>query len=345
MKKQKTKSIKNKHFVYEERVKIETLLGIGYRKRKIAREIRRSKSAVCEEIKYNSVQGIYTAKKAQFKYRQRRWRAKRQTLRIAINTNLRSFVEEKLKCFWSPEGISGRIKYIEKDLPRVGKDAIYNYVKSVYGRNLEQFLWYKNKKRKTRDYAKNKQLQNRTFIDQRPKYIDKRRVFGDWEADFIVSGKKGKGALLVFVERKSRYVLIYKLADRKVATINFVLYKLLGVNLVVNSLTIDNDVCFRHHQEMSRIMGAPIYFCHPYHSWEKGTVEKMNQLIRRFIPKGTNIFKISEKKIMKIQNIINNRPLKCLGFYTPAEMANQWENLQIFVSQIKKAPCEVLCLQ
>lgn len=335
MNKQQTK---NTHFTHEERVKIEILLGEKHGPNYISRKLNRSKGSISEEIKRNKVKGIYSAKKAHHKAYQRRYWAKFQSFKIAMNDILRNYVEGKIKCFWSPEGISGRIKYVETELPYVGKDTIYAYVKSVYGRNLEQFLWHKGKKKKTKNQNKKNKLENRVFIDQRPNHIENRSFFGDWEADFIVSGKKGKGALLVFVERKSRYVLIFKLNDRKVATINYILRAILGAQLVVNSLTIDNDICFRHHQEMSKIMRAPIYFCHPYHSWEKGTVEKMNQLIRRFIPKGSNISKISERKIIYIQNILNNRPLKCLKFYTPHEIIATQINFQTFMSKIKITP-------
>lgn len=329
----KNQTIKNTHFSYEERVKIETLLDENYGKREIARRLGRAPSSVKEEIARNSVKGKYTALKAQFKSYQRRWGAKRQGMKIAMNRILRDYVEEKLSLFWSPEGIAGRLKYIETNLPSIGKDAVYGYVKSAYGRNLEQFLWYKGKKKKAKKQSKDGQLKDRIFIDQRPKYVENRRFFGDWEADFIVSGKGGSGALLVFVERKSRYTLIFKLTDRKVVTINYVLYALLGAQLVVNSLTIDNDVCFRHHRQMSEIMKAPIYFCHPYHSWEKGTVEKMNQLIRRFIPKKTDISQVPEEKIRWVAGILNNRPLKCLGFYTPAEVAVHNTKLMTFIAK------------
>ncbi|MBM3250992.1 MAG: IS30 family transposase, partial [Candidatus Nealsonbacteria bacterium] len=115
--------------------------------------------------------------------------------------------------------------------------------------------------------SKRSDLEDREFIDSRPKSVFKRRYFWDWKADFIVSGKHSKGALLVFVERKSRYVLIFKLADRKVETINFILKLIFGSGqLICNTLTIDNDICFRHHKQMSKIIGAPIFFCHPYHS-------------------------------------------------------------------------------
>lgn len=330
-KKTKTSEQKSTHFSFEERVKIEIYLGEGLSGREIARKLYRPTSSVADEIKRNTKRKGYSAKKAEFNAYLRYYHARHQHLKVVMHDGLRKFVQEKIKRFWSPEMIAGRATYVEKDLPSLGKDAVYAYVKSVYGRNIEQFLWYKGKKKKMR--IPRSEIAGRTFIDDRPKSIANRRFFGDWEADFIVSGKRGSGALLVLVERKSRYVIIVKLLDRRVATINFVLQQLIGVQLHVRSVTIDNDVCFRHHEEMSKILGAPIFFCHPYHSWEKGQVEKMNQMIRRFIPKGTNIAKVSEKKITWVQEILNGRPYKCLGFYTPAEIAARSPKLKVFVSR------------
>lgn len=329
--KEKTLNEKHAHFSYEERVKIETLLGEGYGVRTIARNLHRPKSSVSDEVRRNKVKGEYIAKKAHLKTYQRYWRARHQHLKVVMSDTLRHYVEEKIRRFWSPEGIAGRIRYVETHLPSVGKDAVYAFVKSIYGRTIEQFLWYKGKKR--RPHLSRGIINGRTFIGDRPKSVANRRFFGDWEADFIVSGKRGSGALLVLVEQKSRYVVIVKLMDRKVATINFVLDQLIGAQLYVRSVTIDNDVCFRHHEEMSRILKAPVFFCHPYHSWEKGAVEKINQLIRRFIPKGTNIAKVSEKKVVWIEKILNSRPLKCLGFYTPAEVAARSPKLTAFVAR------------
>ena len=318
------------HFSYEERVIIEAFLEEGLSLRAVARKLSRPTSSVADEVGRNKVKGEYVAQKAHLKAYQRRWRSRYQHLKVMMHDGLQAYVEEKLRRFWSPEGIAGRLTHIERHLPSLGKDAIYAYVGSAYGGPLEQFLWYRGKKRKTR--VPRSILEGRTFIDDRPKSVAGRRFFGDWEADFIVSGKRGSGALLVMVERKSRYVIIVKLLDRKVATINFVLERLIGAQLHVRSVTIDNDVCFRHHAAMSRILGAPVFFCHPYHSWEKGSVEKMNQLIQRFIPKGMNIAKVSEKKIAWVQEILNGRPYKCLGFYTPAEVAARSPKLTTFVT-------------
>lgn len=321
---------KNAHFSYEERVKIEAYLEDGFGVRAIARKLERPKSSVSDEVRRNKVKGAYVARKAHHKAYVRRWRARHQLLKVELHGALREYVATKLKRFWSPEGIAGRITYVETHLPAVGKDAVYAYVASVYGRNLEQFLWYRGKHRKP--HPPRGVIAGRTFIDDRPRSVQNRRFFGDWEADFIVSGRRGSGALLVLVERKSRYVILVKLLDRRVATINFVLDRLIGAQLYVRSITLDNDVCFRHHEEMSRILRAPVFFCHPYHSWEKGTVEKMNQLIRRFIPKGTNIARVSEKKIAWVQEVLNGRPYKCLGFLTPAEVAARSPQLTTFVT-------------
>jgi len=333
-KKRKMSANKKTHFPYEERVKIEAYRDEGRSGRWIARKINRPRSSVADEIRRNSVRGVYLAAKAHHKTYIRYWRARHQHLKVAMNDTLRNYVGEKMRRFWSPEGIAGRIAYVETHLPSVGKDAIYAFIQSVYGRNLEQFLWQKGKKRKSR--TPRADITDRIFIDRRPKSVAQRRFFGDWEADFIVSGKRGSGALLVLVERKSRYVIIAKLLDRRVATINFILDRLMGARLHVRSVTIDNDVCFRHHKQMSEILGAPIFFCHPYHSWEKGQVEKMNQMIRRFIPKGTNIARVSEKKIAWVQDILNGRPYECLGFYTPAEVAARHPKLKAFASQLHR---------
>ncbi len=330
---------KSSHFTRDDRIKIELLLSEKWSYSQIAKKIGKAKSSLSNEIKINSVKGIYNAIKAHQKARQRRWRAKFQIMKIASSEILQNYIEKNIRKYWSPEDISGRIKFIDTNIPYVNKDSIYKYLKSHHGLELINFLWYKGIRRKARVIRGD--IKDRVFIDKRPKIVLKRRNYWDWEADFIVSGKNGKGALLVFVERKSRYVLIFKLSDRKVETINYILKIVFGQGqLICNTLTIDNDICFRHHKEMSKIIKGMIFFCHPYHSWEKGQVEKMNQMIRRFIKKGCNIDKISNRKVRWVQNILNNKPYKCLGFYTPNEVLERSKKLKIFVLENfnKKTP-------
>jgi transposase, IS30 family len=326
------KKSKIAHFSFEERVKIETYLDEGLSKRKIAEKLGRTPRAVRKEIARNSVRNRYRALKAQVKSYQRRWKVQKDVLKIAMNSLLQKYVEKNLKQYWSPESISGRLKYVDRHLPYVGKDAVYAYVASVHGRSLEKYLWWKGKKHKPR--IPREVILNRTMIDERPKSVETRHYYGDWEGDFIVSGKDGSGALLVLVERKSRYVIIWKLFDRKIATVNSILSHVFGGGqLVMRSLTLDNDISFRMHEEMSILIGAPVFFCHPYHSWEKGQVEKMNQLIRRFIPKRTDISKVPDDKIRWVEGILNNKPLECLQFKTPAEMFARSAKLKTFVTK------------
>jgi IS30 family transposase len=207
------------------------------------------------------------------------------------------------------------------------------FVYSVYGRPLEQHLRYKGKKRKRSKKQKVAQLENRIFIDERPKIVGKRQRFGDWEGDFIVSGKSGKGMLIVLYERKAMYVVIKKLMSRSCSVVNHHVKEITGGFVCFNSLTIDNDISFRKHEELSELLGASIYFCHPYHSWEKGGVENINKLIRQYIPKGSDISKYSDNYIREIETKLNNRPRKSLKYKTPLEVMlknNQFKTLKDF---------------
>lgn len=313
-------------------MQIETYLSEGVSKRAIARKLGREPSSVRYEIARNSVRKRYDAKKAHAKAYQTRWRAKHQVLKVAMDRTLHAYVTKAIRQYWSPEAIAGRIRYVDTHIPRAGKDAIYAFLESVHGRPLERYLWLKGAKHPR--HVPRVTIDGRTMIDERPKNVEKRKVFGHWEGDFIVSGKKGSGALLVLVERKSRYVIIRKLHDRSIATVNAALHDIFGGGqLVVDSLTIDNDISFRRHEEMSKLIGAPVFFCHPYHSWEKGSVEKTNQLIRRFVPKGSDVSKVSVSRIKEVERVLNNRPLKCLGFRTPSEILMRDNALCAFVCE------------
>ena len=140
-------------------------------------------------------------------------------------------------------------------------------------------------------------------------------------------------------ERKSRYVLMKKLESRKTEIVNQAIYEFTGGNICFNSLTIDNDVSFSKHEELSELLQAPIYFCHPYHSWEKGGIENMNKLIRIHIPKKTDISKLNDHFIKNIQDKFNHCPRKCLNFKTPYEVMkknNQFKFLHDNMIKLKQ---------
>jgi IS30 family transposase len=310
---------KSAHFTNAERDEIRYLLEKGYSRRAIAVILGKAHDAVGYEIRENSTNGVYDPKKASQKAYVSRKYSKYQGMKVRENDDLENYVHEKMAIDWSPEEISGRIKHVEKRIKYASTKAIYNYVYSVYGRLLEKFLRYRDKHKKS-GYTKATGLTDRVFIQDRPKIIEKRRRFGDWEGDFIVSGKNGSGALLVLVERKTRYVIIRKLLSRDTHTVNAAIQEITGGMLYVNSLTLDNDISFRRHKDLSRRLNAPVFFCQPYHSWEKGTVENMNKWIRQYVPKRTDVSKLTDDYVCFIENRLNGRPRKCLKFRTPFEV-------------------------
>lgn len=334
------------HIKKAERLEIAILLKKGYSLRDIAGALNRDPSTISREIKRNSVKRRYVPEKAQHKAYVKRKYSKYQGMKIVEDRDLRNYVEEKLKEDWSPEEISGRIREVDKEIKYVSYLAIYKFVYSVYGRLLENHLRYKGKKRKKRQREKIGQLKNRVFIDKRPEIISKKERFGDWEGDLIVSNKSGKGVLIVLYERKAMYVAIKKLLTRSCHLINQYIKEMTGGFIYFNSLTIDNDISFRKHQELSQSLGCPVYFCHPYHSWEKGGVENINKLIRQYIPKGSDISKYSDQYIKEIEIKLNNRPRKSLNYKTPLEVMtenNQFKTLEDFgiIRETKTTPVGV----
>lgn len=342
------KNKKYTHIKKAERLEIAILLNKKYSYREIAGVLKRSVSSISEEIRKKSVNGIYDPIKANHKAYVKRKHSKYQGMKVASDLELRNYVEEKLEEDWSSETIAGRIKNIDTQIKSISAKGIYKFIYSAYGRSLERFLAYNYKKGKPNTTPKVYQLLDRVFINKRPKIIDKRGRFGDWEGDFIVSGKSGKGVLLILYERKARYTLIKKMMNRKIDGVHRIICELTG-GIIINSLTLDNDIVFKKHKELSEILGIPIYFCHPYHSWEKGGVENTNKLIRRYVPKGSDISQYSDEYIQMIENKLNNRPKKCLGYKTPKEVMEENSQFKkeikyllsdiLKVEEIKKAEC------
>lgn len=321
------------HIKKAERTEIAFLLKRGYGVRGIAEALGRGIGTISDEISRNSVKGMYDPKKAQHKAYVARLYSKYQGMKVVRHRELWDYVEDKLRQDWSPEEIAGRIQNVDTRITYASYQAIYKFVYSVYGRGLERCLRYKGKKRKPKGRVKITQLENRVFIEKRPQVIEKRARFGDWEGDFIVSGKNGSGVLLVLHERKARYTIIRKIMSRSPALVNRYIQEMFGIVVCFNSLTLDNDIVFRKHEELSHLLDKPVYFCHPYHSWEKGGVENTNKLIRQYIPKSSDISQYTDREIQTIEDKLNNRPRKCLHYKTPVEVMmenNQLKTLQHF---------------
>lgn len=308
------------HIDEDERRRIERAVEMGKGVREIARMIGRSPSSVSEELRHNSVRKKYSRQRAQQKARLRRKNSKLQCLKVAMDPELKKFVTENIENDQSPEAIAGRLKKIETHLQYASMKAIYKFVHSPHGRPIEKHLYSKAVKRRggAKRGTRKVSIDGRIMIDKRPKSIEKREEFGHFEGDFIESGKDGKGSLIVLVERKTRYPFLVYTDNKTTAHINALIAKTLD-GVPVKSLTLDNDISFQKHEELSELVGAVVFFCNPYHSWEKGTVENRNRAVRRYAPKRTDFSSVPYERFAEIETILRTRFMKCLIFKTPQE--------------------------
>ena len=309
-----------KHFCLYERQRIERYLRAKKSRRFIAGKLDRSMSSVVDEINSNSVRGRYDAKKADFKAYQKRWRSKLQCMKVNQDADLKKFVIDSMTNEdQSPEGISGRLRYVENDLQYASTKAIYNFVRSPSGRQVERHLYSKAVHKKPgRKRGVPITIDGRTMIDKRPKKVESRLEFGHYEGDFIESGKDGKGSLLVLVERKTRYPFLRYLNDRSNANVNKLVEEMLH-GCPVKSFTIDNDISFQKHEELSELINAAVFFCHPQCPHEKGTIENRNKAIRRYVKKKTDLSKISLDHFREVERKLRDRFMECLDYKTPRE--------------------------
>jgi transposase, IS30 family len=319
------------HLSLVERAQIEILFGKGYSRKEIAGVLDRDVSTIGREFR-RKVNGTYVARKAHHKAYIKRKYSKYQGMKIHEDMKLQEYVTKYLRKGWSPEQVAGRIAK-DVGLAVVSHTSIYTWLRSVYGRRLEAELRLLKKKRGSKKRLKVLQLEGRVFIDERPKSIDNRAYFGDWEGDFIVSGKGGRGAILVLHERKSRYAILRRVIHKSATAVEHTLLEMIAPLSNFKSLTLDNDIAFVHHEKISKELGVPIFFCHPYASWQKGGVENTNRLIRRFIPKGADISKYSDEDIQKVEWSINSIPRKILEYATAEEV--MVENHQMIKSYMQ----------
>jgi IS30 family transposase len=310
------------HVTLAERSQIEILFNKGYAQTDIAKVLGRAPSTICRELE-RKVYGAYSARKANHKAYVKRKYAKYQGMKVNEDMKLAEYITTYLRKGWSPEQVAGRLAD-EVGFRLVSHTAIYAWLRSVHGRQLESELKKLKRRRKSKKKrAKVVQLEGRVFIDDRPAAVADRRYFGDWEGDFIVSGKGKKTSLLVLHERKSRYVFLRKVRHKTTDIVERTLVEMIRPLQNFRSLTLDNDIAFVHHEKISKEIGIPLFFCHPYASWEKGGVENSNRFIRRWIPKGADIAEWSDEEIQKIEWWMNSLPRKVLGFKTPEEVMMQ----------------------
>lgn len=301
------------------RYQICALKKAGHHQVEIAQIVQVHPSTICRELKRNTGLRGYRPKQAQMKTTQRRQDAKKY---IKMTPHLKRMINYKLRHEWSPEQITGWLR--DTDLTSVSHQRIYDHIREDRrcGGTLHKHLRQSNKKRRKRyGYQDSRgQIKERVSIDDRPQIVDRKSRFGDWEIDTII-GKNHQGVLISIVERRSRYTLIAKAHSKQAEEVSNKTIDLLHpVQDLVHTITADNGKEFASHKQISMSLNAGVYFAHPYHSWERGLNENTNGLIRQYFPKGSDLKWLTKQQIKKVQDRLNHRPRKCLGFKTPEQV-------------------------
>lgn len=305
----------------KQRYGLETLLKAGYVQKDIAFRLNVSPSTISRELSRNRV-GEYEAQRAHSRARRRRKVAKRKTKKIFIDKTIRNYVEEKLNLYWSPEQIAGRSRKESGII--ICHETIYQF---IYDECPDWKKYLRQKKGKyrrchgTKKREKEREEAKKKRIDTRPEETEKRSRIGDWEGDTIVGGEKTTG-ILTHVERKSGY-LLGDLFKRKSAELikekTVKSFEKISTDKKY-TVTYDNGTEFSEHELIERETKMQIYFAYPYHSWERGTNENTNGLLRQFFPKKSMFATLEQKDVDEKVELINNRPRKRLDYLTPYEV-------------------------
>lgn len=315
------KGQKYTHLTIEEREEIAVGLARGLHQKIIAKNLKRSPATISREISRNQPEKNNVEYRANQSHKRYEFRKKLSHQRERIpSKRLRNYIIKKLKLAWSPELIAGRIKLDQKY--SISHETIYQWIYQDR-RDLIQYLRFKHKRRKNRASGKNKRqtkIPNRVSITKRPKYILKRKQSGHWEADTAVS-RESKGAIMGVVERVSRFLAAKKLTAKTATNMDrSLVQRLKKYPSKLLSITYDNGSENVLHIKTNKKLNTKSYFCEPYHSWEKGSIENRIGQIRRFFPKKTDWNSVTQIELNRVVNLINNRPMKCLKFKTPAEV-------------------------
>jgi IS30 family transposase len=313
----------------EERDRIAVLHAQGISINAIAHMLNRNKSTISRELQRNSstIYGVYLAHKAHKRaFIRKSIAAQRPRLKNLI---IKRYVISGIKAGWSPEQIAGRLC---RDSPKalISYEAIYQFVYSAQGRqlNLKEHLPRAHRIRQRRGFSRKHRKSHipcRVLIDERPSNIENRLTAGHWEADSIASRRTQLAAVAVALERTSRLMHLAKLRRKTSLCFSNALIKRLNSypKNLRKTITYDNGPENVHHQRTNNHLGTKSYFCRPYQSWQKGSVEHAVGLVRRYLPKKTDLSTVTEAQLRKIETQINNRPRKCLAYRTPSEVLYQ----------------------
>lgn len=284
----------------------------------MARTLQRAKSSLWYELQKKHQKRKYKAKFADHVSYGRVRRNRFMGRKIALHSELQTFVEKHLFDDQSPEEISKRIKRVEKNLPYVSAFAIRRYIKSPYGRRIEAHRAKIFKKKRCRRGA-TPRIKDKRLIKERPSKINKRWGLGHTEGDFIVSGKSGKGMVAGLRDRKIRKNFLEKILPVSVRSVEQALVRIKRRFPELQTITFDNDLLLLEHKRLEQKLNIKIYFCDVHAPWQKPSIENLNKVLRRYIPKSSDISKYSRRYVKKLEAKMNRRFMDCLNSLTPDE--------------------------
>jgi len=293
----------------------------------IARKLGRHPTTIGRELRRNlNVMDQYLPDIAQRKAQQRRQQPRQRT--CTDDTLLMDYVTGRLEQHWSPEQTAGRLDVDPPDHlagRTISHTTIYRWIWSDPGRakRFKPFLRvaYKARRKPYGKPSKRGQIPNRVSIEDRPDVVETRRRLGDWEGDTVV-GCGRSGYVLTGVDRRSRFTVAAKMHRRTAQKTSAAFSRLLGSLPATHlcTLTVDNGTEFAGHEAIAKRVGLAVYFAHPYSSWERGTNENTNGLLRQYLPKKRSFAKLTDAELQTYVRALNNRPRKCLNYQTPAEV-------------------------
>ncbi len=302
----------------DERYQIYEGIVHGVSHRAIAKQLGRSHSTISREAIRNKGLRGYRPRQAQSLASQRQACKPKH---IKLIPEMQSIISKHIQKDWSPEQVQGRL--ISEGMPIVCTTTIYGFIKrdKASGGDLYQHLRHRKpyKKRTGKAEARG-QIIGRISIDERPVIVDEKTRIGDWEADTVI-GKGHQGVLVTLAERCSKRTLIAPVPNKRADVVRDAIITLLKSE-TVHTITFDNGKEFAYHAEIKEALSSDNYFAHPYHSWERGLNENHNGLIRQYLPKGMKLNRVSHEQVAAIQEKLNNRPRKTLGYKTPNEVYN-----------------------
>lgn len=315
------KVVKMSHLTEEQRYTISSMSAQNYKQGKIANVIGKHKSVVSREIQRNCDMrsGAYSSDLAQRKYEKRQ---KDKHKKVHFNEEIKVYAENLLSKKYSPEQIVGQARKL--GLPCVSHERIYQHIwqDKKKGGKLHKHLRTTGKPYHKRGAAKDKRgaIKDRVDISQRPELVEERGRFGDLEIDTII-GKDHKGAILTINDRATGLVKIKKLNGKDAPELaQAAIDTLISIKPHLKTITSDNGKEFAQHKDIAKALEIDFYFAKPYHSWERGSNENLNGLIRQYIPKKTDFNLISDDYIAFVENELNNRPRKRFNFESPLFM-------------------------